>query len=361
MVILLLVISLTFSLSCTSEKNDESLISASIQREGQTVLNDNIDQVSFVAGQLIVNEQSDTAYGIDFKLRRPFRFSLETGDFQFISTPGRGPLEVTLPNQLIAKNDSTILLYDVSQDAIAIFKNNVIVDKRPGFLSHNVWLRNAIGFFWNGHIITAIEEPEKVLNNQIKDSRPLALLNLEKNALSLHGRVSPSIDELDNTMKHPMIVLNDINDDIFYVYYADHTVMRHNLKTDVTDIFSAYIPRNFRTRSERANLSLPPTIESARAIGLDMSNVIGLDIYSNMLFVAWQNLLPSFYELGSSDEHIVFFGVLYDLETGTVIGEVDLPGRYLGRYKDMMLIQENEDPLHYQIGWYRIEMQYKEH
>lgn len=361
MVILLIVISLTYIISCTSVTNDETLISTTIHREGQTVLNDKIDQVSFVAGQLIINDETSVAYGIDFKKRRPFLFSLETGDFQFLSTPGRGPAEVTLPNQLIAKNDSTILLYDVSQDAIAIFKNNVIVDKRPGFLSHNVWLRNAIGFFWNGHVITAIEEPEKVLNNQILDSRPLALLNLEKNILSFRGRVSPTIDELDNTMKHPMIVLNSANDDIFYVYYADHTVMRHNLKTDNTDVFSTYVPRNYRKRSEKASLNLPPTRESARTIGLDMTNVIGLDIYHNMLFVVWQNLLPSFYELGSSDSHIDFFGVLYDLESGNIISEIDLPGRYLGRYKNMMLIQENEDPLHYQIGWYSIERKEKEH
>lgn len=341
-------------MSCTRDTDSEKSPLISIEKVGQTLLNDTIDQVSFVAGQFVVIDEISEVYGIDFKQRRPFRFSLESGDFQFLSSRGRGPAEITLPNQFISKNDSTLLLYDVSQDAIATIKNNVVVNKHPGFLSHNLWLRNAIGFYWEGNVITAVEEPEKVLNNQISDSRPLALLNLERNTLSLRGHVSPTLDGLDNTMKHPMIVLNDVNSSIYYVYYTDYTVMKHDLQGDRTSIFSSYLPENFRIRSERANLNMPQTTESAKTIGLDMTNVVGLDIYDNMLFVAWQNILPEFYEHGSSDEYIDFFGVFYDLETETIVSEVNLPGRYLGRYKNIMLIQENEDPLHYQIGWYII-------
>lgn len=351
-VLLLAVLLLSVS-SCVNEPGSERT-TFKLEKRGQTLLNDHIDQVSFIAGQLIVDEINETVYGIDFKQRLPFSFSVITGEFQFISSQGRGPNEVSLPNQLIAKNDSTVLLYDVSQDAIAVFVHNKIVDKLPGFLSHNVWLRNPLGYYWEGYLITAIEEPDKVMSNQIQDSRPLALLNLDRNALSLHGEVSPTIDKLDNTMKFPLILLDRDNNQVYYVYNADHTVMRYNLITGKVDIFSSYLPQNFRLRSQQANLNFPQTRESAKRIGLDMTNVIGLDIFKDMLFVAWQNLLPSFYDHGSSDEHIDFFGVLYDLQTGSVVGEVELPGRYLGKYKNMLLIQENEDPLNYQMGWFEI-------
>lgn len=345
--------SLFFFIQCKQTNTPKSTPIGELVRVGGVVINDNIDQIEFIMEGIQVNDETRQAYGIDFKAQRAYTFSLVTGDLRYLGGIGRGPNELSLPGQVSLSDDGTVYIYDISQDVIAIFERDSIVRKVTGYLAHEIWLRNPSGAYWNRHLVTAMEEPEYIVSNNLPASKPLGFLNLDNQTLSKRGRVSPTLDQLDNVMKHPVITIDSRHGHIYYVYLTDHTVMRYDIANDTTIVFASQKHANMRQRTIKTSLTAPQTRATAKVIGLDFSKVVGLDVMDQKLVVVWQNLTEAFYETASSDKHIDFFGIQYDLSDPIRFVEFTLPGRYLGKYGNALMILENVDPLAYSIGFYQ--------
>ncbi|TVQ13946.1 MAG: hypothetical protein EA364_05260 [Balneolaceae bacterium] len=125
-----------------------------------------------------VIEELDMAFGIDFRIRRPFRFSLLTGNLEFLSNPGRGPGELSIPSQITVKNSREFYVYDTSQDMIAYFVDDQIVGKLPGYTRKNIWLRNPYGQYWKNSLFTPIKDPQRILAMDFDQAKPIARFHL---------------------------------------------------------------------------------------------------------------------------------------------------------------------------------------
>lgn len=158
----LLLVSL-FSIHGCAEEGEVTREYSEIARTGGIVVNSEADQPQSIWGNLSVVDEAGMAFGIDFRKRLPFKLALETGRFYHLSSPGAGPQELRMPSQISVKNDSIYYVYDTALDAIARFKNDQITEKLPGYLEHNVWVRNPKGFVSGNTLITSIKEPEYVV------------------------------------------------------------------------------------------------------------------------------------------------------------------------------------------------------
>lgn len=117
-------------------------------------------QGSGIAEGLRVQDSLKVAYGIDFRSGRVYKLSLSDGSVRFISNRGKGLLEMETPSQISLKTPNEFFVYETSLDLISRFVDDTKVEKLPGWLSHNVWLRHTYGFYWNNNLITAKVEPE---------------------------------------------------------------------------------------------------------------------------------------------------------------------------------------------------------
>ncbi|MEX0779014.1 MAG: hypothetical protein WD491_08985 [Balneolales bacterium] len=323
-------------------------------RIGGITINNSIDQAEHVQIGLQVFDDSHIAYGLDLRSHHLFKLSLESESLTFLSSVGRGPQELSFPIQLIMKSDTEFYVYDARQDMFAHFVNDEIIGKIPGYMEHNIWNRNSYGFYWNNHIITAIEDHEELQAMNIDQAKPLAFLNLDDNTLTKHGMMSPTIDKLDSYGKYPYIYFDDVSEIIYYAFRSDYTIMKYDIAKDTTFVASSYKPQKMRQRSIPVDRQSQPTRESARMYGLDTTNINGMAIIEDQLVVVWFNYTDEFYDNNSDYTSLDVYGVIYDLPNLDNPREFSLPGRFLGIYNNNLLVEENDDPINYTIGFYDV-------
>lgn len=352
----LLAVSLFYFNSCAGKDESEAGSKSNtidIVKVGSIQLQDSIDQAENIMEGLHVVDELGIAYGIDYRKRLPYKLSLLTGDFQHLSSPGSGPKELRSPSQLSMKDSSEFYVYDTSLDIVAHFVNDELVEKTEGFLKHNVWLRNTKGYYWKGHIITSIKEPDKVNAYDFKNAKPLAFLNLADSTLMNYGEFSPTVDELDPNYKYPMITFHHNSKAVFYVFKTDFTVMKYDIQRDTTFAVGHYKPQQMRERTVPVDPDNSDVRRMARIYGLDLSKVVEVDTIDQKLIVVWQNATKESYDQrGYTTKHNKYFGVLYDLPDMANPREFSLPGKFLGAWENRLLVQENDDPLEFLIGFY---------
>lgn len=348
-------VSISFLISCSKHTGPENSEILYPVRTGGVVIADSTNQLKSVWQSLQVVDTRKKAYGIDFRNRRVFVFCLESGDLAYIGGRGRGPREMLNPVQISVKNEHEIYVYDSSLDLLAHIIDDEISEKIPGFLIHEVWLRHTYGFFWNNHLITSIEDPASIQSMNFDDARPLAMLNLDEMRLSKHGRISPGLARYDTFDKYPLLAMDKNRDTIYYVFHDDYTVMRHSLTDDSSSVASLYKPQKMRIRSMSVDLNNPEihSREFSNKLQLDRSVVVGLEVIEDNLVVVWQNATEQ-YLSNRHPDHLDFFGVMYDLPHLSNPREFSLPGKLLGRYGNSLLIEENDDPVEYTIGFYEL-------
>ncbi len=336
-----------------SDYEQENFQEIELIRTGGVQVSNKTDQAELIYGSLEVVDESGIAYGIDFRKRLPYKLSLQTGEFQFLSDQGSGPRELRLPSQLTHKNESEFYVYDTSLDVVARFVEDEIVEKVAGFLRHNVWIRNPKGYYWNNHIITSIKEPEKVTALNFENAKPLAFLNLSDSTITKHGIFSTTVDDLDQFNKYPMIALYGEEEAVYYVFYSDYSIMKYDIAQDTTTTASYYKSSKMREKTVPVDPDNPDIYGMAKVYGLDISQVVDLVIMNQELIAVWYNATDQYYDNRNfSSDDLDFFGVVYDLPDLSNPREFTLPGKFLGTWGNRLLIEENDDVMEYTIGFY---------
>lgn len=347
-------LSLLFT-SCN--KPPQSLPFAQLERVDSIVLSNEADLLAHVSEGLIGMPEQEALYGLDFRTKRPFKIAVNTGKAQFLSSKGRGPLELMQPVQMIKKNDEEFYVYDSVLDVFAHFKNDTIADKLPGIYGQEIWLRNPKGFYINNHLITAMVDPGK-MNLDVMDfdnARSLAFYNMSDFKVTKKGKLSPTLDRLDAQHKFPLLAVDTLSQSIYYVFYSDYSIMKYDMQRDSAWVASSYKPEKMRLRSIPINPeNIIPTKEREKKYGLDNSRTRAVAIIENYLLVVWQNYTPEFYDIEKHNKYKDFFGILYNLQNFDEMYEISLPGPLLGMYNDLLLIEENEDLDAYTIGMYAL-------
>ncbi len=345
------IIALLFFYSCNQNSFDK-VKDAKLERVGGIVVNNQFDQPELIMEGLRVDDAKSIAYGIDVKHRLPFRFSLRTGDFHFLGKKGRGAQELAQPS-LLAVIDGYILVYDTILDMIAYLKDDEVESKIGGFSKHGIWLRGLYGYYWNGHLITAIKEPDKLNALDFDQAIPIALLNLSDSTLTKAGRFSPTLDELDSLQKYPLLALNHDTGLMYYVFRSDYTVMKLDLESGETTIASSYKPLKMRIRtiSFDHNNAYHYSLHFSKQLNEDRAQLIGVDLLKDQLIVVHQNMQAEFLD-NRDPKFLDYFGVVYDLPDLSNPREFTLPGKLLGTWGNRLLIEENDDVMEYTIGFY---------
>lgn len=298
-------------------------------------------------------DSSGAAYGIDFRSGRVYKISLDDGSVRFLTTKGRGPLEMDTPSQISIKSSNEFYVYDTSLDLISRFVDDHIVEKFPGWLRNNVWLRHTYGFYWNYHLVTAIEEPEAINSMNFDEARPIAMMNLDDYSVTLHGEMSPTIDKIDSANKNPIIALDAKREHVYYAFSSDYTIMRYCLNSGATEVASSFKHPEMRERSIEINSNQPPNWTTARTYGLDSSTHFFLEVLDdeNKLISIWQNATEAFYET-RDPAHYEYFGLVYDLHDLSNPRPLEINGMPLSIFNNRLLILDFTEDLEFVIGVY---------
>lgn len=350
---ILFLVSLFFLAGCAEKSEFPERNTIELSHAGSIQINNQIHQPENIMEGFRVVQESGMVYGIDYRKKLPYKLSLKTGTFEHLSSAGSGPTELRLPSQITEKNSSEFYVYDTNLNVIARFVNDEVVEKAPGFLGHNVWPRNTKGYYWNNRIITSIKEPEKVNALDFENARPLAFLNLADSSLTKHGEFSPTIDELDTLQKYPILAFDEESATVYYVFRSDYTVMKYDISEDFSGVASSYKPAGMRTRTITFdhNNNFHYTLQFSRSLNEDRTQLVNVDILENQLVVVHQNTDARFYD-DRDPKFLKYFGVIYDLPELKNPREFSLPGKFLGVWNSMLLIEENDDVLEYTIGFY---------
>lgn len=344
-----------FLISCSGDLENENR-EANLVKSSSIVVTDNIDQPELIMEGLQVDDDSGMAYGIDFRKSLPFRLDLENGDFQFIGATGAGPDEFSQPLVIALKNSEEVMVYDIALDRLVFVEGNEITDEMDGYADHGVWIRNTYGFFWNGYFIHSLKEPDKINSLDFNDARPIGFFNVADGDLSLKGEFSSTLDDLDPLQKYPMIAFDKERELLYYVFRSDYTIMEFDLNSDATTVAGTYKPDDMRTRTipfDHDN-AYHFSVDFSKQLNEDRTQLVGIDLLSDRLVVVHHNIQGEFLE-DRDPELANYFGVVYDLPDLTNPREFTLPGKFLGTWGDKLLIEENEDPLEYTIGFYEFE------
>jgi hypothetical protein len=325
-------------------------------KEREIVIVDESNQLNLIWQGLQTDEVNGIAYGIDFRTNLAFGFSLEDGKLKYIGSKGRGPEEMLQPVQITLSDYKNMYIYDSSLDLISHAVDFEIIDKRPGFLRHDVWLRHTYGYYYEGKIYTSIEDPSSIQSRNFNEAKPIAALDLESGSLTKHGAVSPTIYKGDSFDKYPVLAFDPREHYLYYVFFDDYSVMRYCLRGDTTSVVGSFVPGSFRIRSMDVdfNRSESYSREFSNRLMLNRSELIGLVVVDDMLIVIWQNVTQA-YISNRNPQNLHFFGVIYSLNDYQVLGEITLPGKLLGTYDGMLLIEEDDDPMNYTIGFYSVQ------
>lgn len=319
-----------------------------LSKEKELVVNDDRDQLGRMWVDVQVIDDLNVIYGRDPNNRKIYRLSMESGSLEFISSNGRGPEEMMHPMQITIKNSDEFYAYDGSLDQISHFVNEKIENKISGYLHHEVWTRSHLGFYWKNHIITGIDDYFRVQSNNCDEAQPLALLDLEHQTLTKHGTISPTVNCLVKSENFPQLYLDINSEVVYYIYHNDYTLMAYDLTNDSTYVASSFKP---------ANIRIPTTSASSEATGwdpMDISILVGLHATEEYLVAAWYNMTEEYLD-GYDPKDLEIYGVLYDLPSFDNPREFHLSGRLLGTYNNYILVEENDDPKKYTIGFYIVD------
>ncbi|MEX1122357.1 MAG: hypothetical protein WED82_09500, partial [Balneolales bacterium] len=171
-------------------------------------------------------------------------------------------------------------------------------------------------------------------------------------SITKHGILSPTLDNLDANEKYPVILLDEGSEVIYYVFETDYSVMKYDMVKDSSYAVSGYKPKNFRTRTI--------TSGSPKEMGTESTWINGLGIIENQLIVVWQNPTEKYYDNEGDPNGLITYGVIYDLPLLDNPREFSLPGTFLGTYKNNLMVEENDDPIEYTIGFYKIGNEFQE-
>jgi len=344
-----------FLISCSGDLEGDNR-EIDLVKSGLIAVSDELDQPELIREGLQVDDDSGMAYGIDFRRSLPFRLDLENGDFQFIGASGAGPDEFSQPLVVVLKSSEEVMVYDIALDRLVFVEGNEVTDELDGYADHGVWVRNTYGFYWNGYFIHSLKEPDKINSLDFNDARPIGFFNVADRDLLLKGEFSPTLDDLDPLQKYPMIAFDEEKEVLYYVFRSDYTVMEFDLNSDATTVTSTYKPDDMRTRTipfDHDN-AYHFSVEFSKQLNEDRTQLVGVDLLSDRLVVVHHNIQGEF--LDDRDPELAnYFGVVYDLPDLTNPREFTLPGKFLGTWGDKLLIEENDDPLEYTIGFYEFE------
>lgn len=323
----------------------------------EVIVQNEPDQPEVIMEGLQVTD-SGIAYGIDFRRGLPFRLSLVDGSFKHLGESGRGPEELTQPNQVYLVSEERQYINDQALDMITEIYEGDVSRKKEGFLAQDIWIRNTYGIYSNGKLISAVKDHQHVNELNFKDANAIFVLDLESKTGEMLGKFSTTLDELDSHKKYPFIAADDSGDYLYYIFNTDYSVFRLNLKSGEIEATSRFRPENHRERSiefDHTN-NYHFTANFSREFNMDLTNVSGIGMLDNQLVVVWYNANQNFYENPFYEaENFDYFGVVYDLPDLTNPREFTLPGKLLGTWKNRMLIQENDDVMEYTIGFYEFE------
>lgn len=349
---ILFIVSLFFTEGCADDQSSDR-VEFELNRTGKIQVSGSKNQPELIMEGLRVIDESGVAYGIDFKKRLPYKLNLQSGEFKFLGNQGQGPAEFSQPSLLTVKNSDEIFVFDTAQDQIVYISEDEVIEKIEGYARHGIWLRHIYGFYWNGKIITAMKEPDRINALDFINAQPISMLNLSDSTLTKHGKFSPTLDELDSLQKYPLLAFDEQRNVIYYVFRSDYSVMVLDLETDSVSVANSYKPSEMRTRTIPfdSDNSYHFTVEFSKQLNEDRTQLVGVDIMQDQLVVVHQNTHAEFFE-NRDPQFIDYFGIAYDLPDLSNPREFTLPGKLLGTWENKLLIEENDDPLEYTIGFY---------
>ena len=342
--------------ACAKQDNTKSVTVVQLEKASELDINNTNYALGEFLGENIVDEENGYLYGVDLRARTAYRISLETGAATSLAPEGRGPHELSMPVQ-IAKGDNRIKIYDNSQNVIALHDGKSIIEKYPAYGEHPVWVRGYAGYIWRENLITSIVEPGTVRELNFEEAAPVGIFDYQKNEIETVAHFSPTVDELDAEFKYPVIWLDPEEDVVWYMLRTDHTLMKYELESGETDVIAGHKPSKYRVRSKEVSPGGSSSITAAMELGTNMSQVIGINRVENRIIVVWQNLNDGYYENQGDDSpgSVDYFGVGYDFSDPGQVFEFDIPGRFLGVYRDQLLIEENMGAAELVIGFYEFE------
>lgn len=353
---LLVTLSIVFHLGCS---NSSDLSGGTIEpvKVDEVVVQNEPHQPEVIMEGLQVTD-SGIAYGVDFRRGLPFRLSLIDGSFEHLGESGRGPEELTQPNQVYLVSGERQYVNDQALDMITEISDGQVSGKQEGFLAHNVWIRNTYGVYSDGKLISDLKDHQHVNELNFQEARAIYILDLESEEGEMMGKFSTTLDQLDAHKKYPFIEPDMSGDYLYYIFNTDYSVFRLNLINGDIEATSRYRPEQHRERTIEFdfNNNFHFTTTFSREFNMDLTNVSGIGVLEDQLVVVWYHANQNYYEKPFYDsENFDYFGVVYDLPDLTNPREFSLPGKLLGVWNNRMLIQENDDVMEYTIGFYVFE------
>jgi hypothetical protein len=343
-------------ISCSQPATDsqQEKTTIDVERTGGVTVDPSGDQLAEFFEGMAVSDSLEMAYGVDLRIGRAYQISLETGEATYLAPEGKGPEELSNPVMLTKKDESEFLIYDVSLDQVAEYREGRIVNKYPGFASYNVWIRNFNGFYHDGYIITGIVDPEKVKSMDFETAKPLAFLDYKAENLEKRGEFSPTLDNLDSDSKYPVVYYDKEYNTVFYVFINDYTVMAYDINKNEVAALAGYKHKMYRTKTISVQGSTAGDVNAAMELGLNISTASEIDRIGDQLVVVWKNLNEGYYtNMGDlSSGSVDYFGVLYDLPDLTNPREFTLPGKFHGVYKNKLIITDNYGAEELQLSFY---------
>lgn len=340
-----------------SDKNQKNGNYIEPTRTGEVIIQNEPDQPEVIMEGLQVSE-TGIAYGIDFGKGLPYRLSLTDGSFEHLAESGRGPEELTQPNQVYLVSDELQFINDQALDMITEIRNGEVIGKSEGFLAQNIWIRNTYGIYSDGKLITAVKDHQNVNELNFENVHALYIWDMNRETGLLHGKFSTTLDQLDSFKKYPLMATDNQAEYVYYVFNTDYSVFRLNIETGEIEATSRYRPEGYRERTmefDHTN-NYHFTVNFSREFSMHITNVTGIGYLGERLVVVWNNANQNYIQNTYYDaENYDHFGVVYDLPDLSNPREFTLPGKFLGTWGNRMLIEENDDVMEYTIGFYEFE------
>jgi hypothetical protein len=324
-----------------------------LERTAEFKLKNQTNGIRSILQGLLTDKENERIYGIDFRSRRLYAINVNNQTIDFISSVGSGPNEFVLPIQ-IAFSDGNLLVYDNSADRITVLdENKNMIYEAEGTLKHGVWTRGTYAFFRNDYFIASMKEAALINTLDFESAKAVSILNIKTGEIQKAGQLPANIDRLDSFQKYPLLAYNPDNDSIYYVFFTWPDIHKLDLKTLVSEVKSTYTPSFMRQRTIVVDFNNPElqTIEFAKKIGEDRTELVTLDFINGYLISTWQNYTKEYFD--SIDPNAIeYFGVRYSYPGFDNPREFSIPGLPLGVYGGKLMILDNDDPLEFVIGLY---------
>jgi len=324
-----------------------------LERVSELNLKNKPNGIRSILQGLITDNKNEHIYGIDFRSRRLYTIDINNQTIAFISSVGSGPNQFVLPIQ-IAYDDGNLLVYDNSADRITVLdENKNMIYETEGTLKHGVWTRGTYAFFRDEYFIASMKETSILNTLDFESARAISILNIKTGEIQKGGKFPANIDRLDSFQKYPLLAYNLDNNSVYYVFYTWPDVQKLDLNTLENELKSNYTPSFMRKRTIKVDFNNPElqTIEFAKKIGVDRTELITVDISNGYFISTWKNYSEAYFD-SIDPADIAYFGVRYSYPEFDNPQEFTIPGLPLGFYDGKLLILENDDPLEFVIGLY---------